>query len=133
MSLLENLFNVDVVKCWQIPMKNHTEDASSALFYDESSSQNTEEKTSNLFISNITHIIEIWDTRAPSVCARIETESDRAELTDSQEVVTSYKSYVRIWDCRKLSSPIDVKTYATASETNQISSLFFPIELRFFI
>jgi hypothetical protein len=133
MSLLENLFNVDVVKCWQLPTKHNVKETSSVIFYDESSSQNTEEKISNLFLSSITHIIEIWDSRDPTVCARIETESDKAELTDSQEIISSHKSCVRIWDCRKLSSPIDVKPYATTSETNKISSLFFPIEFRFII
>jgi hypothetical protein len=134
MSLLENLFNVDVVRWWDLPMKPTGDEDSTVMFYcDDSSSKNTEEKTSNLFLSSKAHIVEIWDSRAPRVCASIETESDQAELTNLQEIISSHKSYVRIWDCRKLSSPIDVKTYAKTSQTNEISSLSFPIELRFFI
>ena len=128
MSLLQNLFNVDVVKSWQLPIENYKEEAFSILFYEETPSQNTEEKTSNFFLSSLAHIIEIWDSRAPKACSSIATESEQAELTDSKEIISRYESFVRIWDCRKLSSPIDVKAYDTASETNKIPSLFLSIE-----
>jgi hypothetical protein len=129
MSLLEKLFNVDVVKYWYESTIQEQEREENSLT--EAQVEKTNEKTSSIFFNLEKHIVEIWDMRSEKQCAHIDSEQSSAKLNESMQIECYDDKFVRIWDCRKLTTPIDVISYASRSNYQKISILFSPIELRF--